>query len=124
MAKAYLPRDHPDVYLDCPIKERTLYGSYVGRPGAMKYVRPDPEDLVECPVCNGHGKGNLELNAYGPGRHFQWSCSQCTGWGWVLKGSPDALCVHVDGPRVNVGNCLNNYTCTKCGRVKQIDSSG
>lgn len=32
-------------------------------------------------------------------------------------------CDHEWGPRRNIGNCLNDYTCTKCGQVNRVDSS-
>jgi len=34
-----------------------------------------------------------------------------------------AECVHEYGPARNVGNCLNSYTCMKCGHGETIDSS-
>jgi hypothetical protein len=33
-------------------------------------------------------------------------------------------CQHDDVRTRNVGNCLNEYRCTKCGRVHVVDSSG
>jgi len=39
-----------------------------------------------CPTCLGHGGWNLELDAYGKGRHFQAHCSSCNGWGYLKAG--------------------------------------
>lgn len=64
---------------------------------------------IECPKC--HADTAVSY------------CNQCNGWGYVEKGSKDATCIHVRGPAVNVGNCLNNYTCTLCGDVETVDSS-
>jgi hypothetical protein len=33
-------------------------------------------------------------------------------------------CEHKMKTQVNVGNCLNQYTCQNCGRVEIVDSSG
>ena len=35
-----------------------------------------------------------------------------------------AECEHEMGNRVNLGTCYNQYTCSKCGYVEKIDSSG
>lgn len=75
---------------------------------------------VPCPKCEGHGDYNKERN----GKTVRQFCSQCTGWGYVKEGSPDATCVHVWVWRKNVGNCLNDYTCTKCSHTQRVDSSG
>lgn len=74
-----------------------------------------------CPVCSGHGGWNLELNAYGTGKHFQAHCSQCEGYGWVFEWD---RCVHDLDNGIKIGNCLHRYTCKKCGITKEIDSGG
>jgi len=89
---------------------------------------------VLCPKCKGHGYWNLQLNAYGPGRHFKCSCGQCNFWGWVDKGSLDETCIH---ERVEItpertaekgfhywGIFCHAYECKKCGSVVIHDSSG
>lgn len=90
--------------------------------GAAKY--PIPIGSVVCPKCKGWGGHNLRLNAYGPGKHFKSSCDQCVGWGYVRES--DSQCIHEWDykTRVNVGNCLNIYTCVKCGQKRTVDSSG
>lgn len=93
---------------------------------SIRFPTKDPKDpivhlTILCPVCQGYGGWNLELNAYGEGKHFRASCSQCGGWGWVNEA--DSLCIHVWGEAMNVGRCLNNYACVKCGIVKTVDSS-
>lgn len=89
---------------------------------------------VECPRCHGHGKFNLELDAYGKGRHFQSMCGQCNGWGSVVKGSLDETCIHerreVEQSEcrkrgiVHHGMCWHVNECKKCGQLSAYDSSG
>lgn len=91
------------------------------------------DKVVVCPVCKGHGGWNLEIDAYGKGRHFQASCGQCNGWGWVEKGSKDAKCVHKyremsvkearDKGHEHWGMCYHVYECRKCKQVIAQDSS-
>jgi DnaJ-class molecular chaperone len=85
----------------------------------------EPTDLftARCPKCGGYGGWNLQVDAYGKGIHFQASCNQCFGWGWVKAGSTDETCVHAMEHVRNTGNCLNLYRCVKCGREHEIDSS-
>lgn len=92
------------------------------------------KNAVECPVCKGYGKWNLTLNAYGEGKHFQSSCFQCNGWGYVNGETTDATCVHVNKELssaqckekniVHYGNCWHVVECTKCGHITSYDSSG
>lgn len=43
-------------------------------------------------------------------------------WGGKIRFFVGEICQHeVEG--VNVGNCLNRYTCTKCGYEYTVDSS-
>ena len=91
------------------------------------------DQLVECPVCHGYGKWHLQLNAYGDGKHFDASCYQCSGWGWVEKGSKDAICVHDyqeisqeecrDRGVSHYGACWHVDACVKCGEIRGRDSS-
>jgi hypothetical protein len=82
--------------------------------------------MVPCPLCKGHGMWNLELNAYGPGRHFQQGCRQCWSWGYVEKGSLDETCLH---EMVEISRPPNHRSgehvdqCTKCGRKRSYDTS-
>jgi hypothetical protein len=78
-------------------------------------------DMV-CPRCQGYGKWNRELNAYGKGKHFQCGCDQCNGWGWV--GEKDSKCLH-EWKIGTTGRMFESlYTCTKCGVERIYDSSG
>ena len=74
----------------------------------------------ECPKCRGHGGWILRKDAYGKGRHFMACCDVCNGWGYTH--APET-CIHEWDRGVNVGRCLNTYTCTKCGKKQTIDSS-
>lgn len=92
------------------------------------------DNLIECPVCKGYGGWNLRLNAYGAGKHFQAFCSQCWGWGWVVKGSKDSKCIHemmelsqeeCENKGIkHWGNCWHVTECKKCGEINSYDSSG
>lgn len=94
----------------------------------------DPTKVVECPVCHGHGNWNIDLHAYGKNQHFQAFCSQCWGWGWVLKDSKDATCIHEfneisqkECKEIGIahfGNCWHVEKCKKCGVISSYDSSG
>lgn len=119
--KTYLKPTDPDAFLDmakkdCPSK------AVVNK------------DMVECHVCLGHGGWNLCINEYGPGKHFKCSCSQCLGWGWVVKGSKDDTCPkhefrelsRAQCQELNVphyGKCYHVYSCTLCGHVQSHDTS-
>lgn len=91
---------------------------------------PQGADTI-CPLCHGHGKWNLELNAYGSGKHFQGGCGQCWGWGWVTP--EDADCIHefveISQAKakalgvMHFGMCWHVIQCTKCGRLRSYDSS-
>lgn len=115
----YLDTSSPDAFKDIEKKTPT-----------NQYPVTDP---VECPVCHGHGKWNLRIDAYGAGKHFQAHCSQCNGWGYVNKGSAHAECVHEykelsqqecnDKGIRHYGMCWHVYECTKCGTTMAQDSS-
>lgn len=103
MPGAYLPKGHPDEYKDIDLREPV----------------PDMGLTEICPECNGHGKRNLTIDAYGPGKHFQQSC-WCMGHGYRRPGE----CLHKRTKHVAIiGNCLNRYRCLDCGRLVEIDSS-
>lgn len=106
--RPYLTPDDPDAFLG--MEEKSMPVDYpVGA-------------NVKCPKCKGYGGWHLEINAYGPGKHFNASCNNCNGWGWVQPG-PDAECCHDFSISERVGNCLHKWTCSKCGRERVVDSS-
>lgn len=92
---------------------------------------PESEIKYPCPVCRCHGGWNLRLNAYGPGKHFQASCFQCSGWGWVTE--KDRGCVHefselsqkecAERGIQHFGRCWHVYECSRCKRISAADSS-
>lgn len=92
-------------------------------PSDLKQASEYIENPVLCPECEGHGGWILRRDAYGKGVHFKCHCMQCNGWGWVVGGSLDASCVH-EFTEKGIGNCLHLWTCTKCGKSMEVDSSG
>jgi hypothetical protein len=101
-------------------------------PREKSYCRDNDPRTFLCSVCKGHGTWNLIIDAYGPGKHFRASCSQCNGWGWV--DAEDAACIH-DDREINreeakerklrhEGMFYHLYECTKCHRLVSYDSSG
>lgn len=92
----------------------------------MNEKKPVPDfgkyTWVECPECEGYGGWIINRDAYGPGRHFEAHCAQCSGWGWVVEGSVNHKCIHEWRHTRNLGNCYNEYECTKCGSKKKVDS--
>ena len=96
--------------------------------------RPELGLTKLCPVCIGHGGRNLQLNAYPlpAGKedtaenrhtycHFRAICSHCNGWGFVAESE---MCSgHEWKHTENLGRCYNRYTCTKCGKINDVDSS-
>jgi hypothetical protein len=116
----YLNENSPEAFVDYPPAPR----------------HPLPAGMVTCPRCKGHGGWNLKLNSYKlpdgmedtpENRHkyvnFRASCSNCNGWGYVRADSRDATCIHKYEHSANVGNCLNNYKCSKCEKEICVDSS-
>ena len=104
MAHDYLKHDDPEAYEGLekiPINERYKL-------------------TYECPCCKGYGGWILRKNAYGEGKHFKAHCSVCNGWGYTRTFE---TCVHEWDRGVNVGRCLNTYTCVKCGKKQTVDSS-
>lgn len=100
----YLPNNTD--YTDIPVQE----------------PEPDYGKTIECPVCHGHGKFNLRLNAYGKGQHFQGVCQQCNGFGWV--GEEDSVCVHKFVEKPSGVMFDHPVECKKCGQRRVYDSSG
>jgi hypothetical protein len=110
----YMTHDDPHAHDGMEVKEN---------PALRFSSKRGTDDYVLCPKCKGYGGHHLRLNAYGEGKHFNAFCRQCVGWGWVEKDSLDETCVHKMGNRKTIGNCLNEYTCEKCGKREVIDSS-
>lgn len=117
----YLTESSPDAFLGMTRKLRKNYHPRSGRAAVL------------CPKCKGFGGWHLEVDAYGPGKHFDCSCSQCNGWGWVDRDSLDATCIHnykeitqAECRRRGVshfGNCYHVCRCPKCGAITAYDSS-
>jgi hypothetical protein len=77
-AKPYLKPGDPDAFLDMPVKDNPA-----GRPGMQAAYKL-------CPTCAGHGGWHLALNQYkGPHPHFNASCSDCNGWGWITEDTTE-----------------------------------
>lgn len=72
---------------------------------------------VECPKCHGYGSWHYSKNT-------QMSCGMCNGCGWIHEDRLPSLCDHAWKFVANIGNCLNQYECTKCGHSSTVDSSG
>jgi hypothetical protein len=118
----YLEPTDENAFLDLPVMENKL-----GQHSTDK-------EYVLCHVCKGHGKWNLKLHAYGPSKHFQAGCSQCNGWGWVMRGSLDDTCERHDWSRElsiaeckeagidHFGNFWHVRKCSKCGDIWSYDS--
>lgn len=85
-------------------------------------VKPHPGNAYgkTCPKCEGHGRWNIQIDAYGKGHHFQMVCGACNGRGYLRKGQ---TCTHEWHRKANIGKCLNLYACKHCGEQKAIDSS-
>lgn len=85
----------------------------------------------ECPLCKTYGGWNLLVDAYGKGKHFNASCFQCNGWGWVTELDKD--CIHdfkeLGGKEcrerniVHWGMCWHVQECIKCKRIISYDTS-
>jgi hypothetical protein len=117
----YTNQYHENAFIDFPGKQAKEKFSY----------HPSP---AECPKCFGYGGWNIRINAYKlrdgmentPENrhrhvHFRASCDQCNGWGWL--NPKNASCVHDFSIERNVGRCLTENTCSKCGYKQTIDSS-
>jgi hypothetical protein len=126
-ARQFLTPEHPDAYIDHPTPADQLAQWRKHFP-----TRPNPS---VCPKCNGYGGHNLEVNAYPLPKgmentpenrrmycHFRSGCLQCSCWGYVTNPK-DAACAHEWDNGTNVGRCLTNYKCSKCGHVIEVDSS-
>lgn len=65
--------------------------------------------------------------------HLKYICQFCEGTGYVAKnhacfncmqwGYVDSECKHEFIYQANVGKCMNEYLCLKCGKCRVIDSS-
>jgi hypothetical protein len=120
------------------MKDGYLEPTDVGAFDGIPLKKPEGQNTILCPVCQGHGGWNLRLYKIAP--HFQAHCVQCHGWGYVPEGL-DATCVHeykevgfrdrakwekrfpqLKG-KWDSGNCIHNNVCEKCGRLYIVDSS-
>ena len=116
-------------FTDIPLISEEKFKDY------LAYLKKPDAEIHVCPVCHGHGAWNLTLNAYGPGVHFQASCNQCSGWGYVTE---EDLCIHAfvelaraeierrnaQGAKLlNFGRCWHVYECQKCGQIRYLDTS-
>lgn len=86
--------------------------------GLEKLPKP-PYRPFECFVCHGFGKWILTRDAYGPGKHFLASCSDCGGYGYTVY---EITHRHDWKFTANLGRCFNRYTCSICGKVDDVDS--
>ena len=118
----YLEPGDPNSFKDMEIKPN---------PGD-RYAEDAAVDYQSCPKCQGYGGWNLKVDCYGGRykgeivpelRHFQASCSQCWGYGWVKKGSPSSKCIHKwVHSRAGKWNCTHYEKCSECGTEVFIDS--
>jgi hypothetical protein len=105
MTYTYMDHTHPDAFKHLPKLSPPSYY---------------PNAKHECAKCQGHGGWHLRLDAYGEGKHFNASCSNCDGWGYVER---DDGHIHQWGNEKNVGRCLHEWTCLTCNQKRVIDSS-
>lgn len=127
MAKDFLEAGDRDSFLGMELKELPSWGR-----GYFK-------DPVRCNKCKGYGGWHLSVDAYGKGKHFDCTCGQCMGWGWVSRSEADHLHEFVgmeEGKanafraskglppaRFTYGNCCHNVVCKVCGEYRFYDSS-
>lgn len=74
------------------------------------------DNYATCPKCLGHGAWNMSASANASKFH----CTKCNGYGYVHRAHGACAC-EMEHLR-NVGNCLNEYKCKKCGSVQTWDS--
>lgn len=112
-------------------------GAFLGM--ECKTPEPEYELTAVCPQCSGYGGWHLTLDAYGKGKHFDGSCSNCDGWGYVEPENAGHIhqFVGMDEQAANklrakkglapasytYGNCCHNSICKICGQYHFIDSS-
>lgn len=115
MIKEFLTKEHPNAFLDWPMK------------------KPAPHRTKKCPVCTGYGGWNLETFAYSlprgmednqhtrhTFRHFRSMCPHCYGYGWIPE---EENCIgHEWNWKKNTGKCLNLYYCVNCNKTQEVDS--
>lgn len=154
--RKYLTPDHPDAFVDFPPPLEHLHEPYKGKLpegcvlcpkckghggwNLMLFGYPKtPEDenrirnyLRETPI--GKLRHNMSPEEFRHNYvHFRSSCSQCTGWGYVNKGSKDETCLHEMAEISqeechkqgisHFGMCWHVEQCIKCGQISSYDSS-
>ena len=92
----------------------------------MKPKAPTSKEFSEpCPKCHGMGGWHLQLDAYGPGVHFDTVCDNCGATGFVRNGS-NHVHVWVPSPipaNTPKFNCVRYERCVECDAVHLIDST-
>lgn len=95
-----------------------------GEPGSFDGLKKQevPDGLVawrECSRCQGYGRYNMVLDAYGPQRHFCAICNVCFGIGYLPGTCVHEWATETQGTRPT----LRLWRCLKCDAVREIDSS-
>lgn len=109
------------VYYPVPYGEPDDPGAFDDNP--LRDPQPEMGLTHLCARCEGHGGWILRRDAYGEGKHFKCSCSNCNGWGYVRPEDVDHVHDWDWQNGVNTGHCLTLYTCTGCGKKWEVDSS-
>ena len=113
--------------------DHTHQNAFVDYPAKLSIPEYLGKNAKECPVCQGYGGWNLQLNSYPlhnyedtPANrhrysHFRSMCNHCTGYGWVHVSEK------CEGHQWiftrNLGRCYNEYRCARCGKLSEVDSS-
>ena len=91
----------------------------------------NPDLLVKCPECEGHGMW-WTISSFS-GKKMKIGCIQCNGWGWVRAESSDATCIHkfrkateeeLYRNKIIQHEFDHSYICEKCGKIITVNSSG
>lgn len=83
--------------------------------------QPDSSTFM-CPKCKGHGRWNHQLNVFAgymdvKHPHATYNCYECNGRGWKWD-IHEHTWVHV----VEISNCYNQWKCSICGKLDNVDS--
>ncbi len=79
------------------------------------YHHHESDNVVECDICQGHGRFNLFSTQ--PGFYASTTCWKCHGVGWLV-GPHEHKYLSKD-----IGKCLRRDTCVICGKEVVVDSS-